>query len=368
MRKVVLPVDQVLLGECVATLEALPENSIDLIFADPPYNLQLAQDLYRPNHTKVDAVKDAWDQFPGFTAYDAFTRAWLGACRRVLKKTGTIWVIGSYHNIFRVGSILQDLEYWILNDIVWVKSNPMPNFRGVRFTNAHETLIWAQKMKGAAYTFNYRDMKALNDDLQMRSDWHLPLCTGAERVKVNGQKAHSTQKPEALLYRVILSSSNPGDVILDPFFGTGTTGAVARRLHRHWIGIEQDHAYLEVARERIQRIKVPPYDEALYAPSSKRKPPRVPFGRLVESGLIEPGQRLYLKGSDEGHAVIRADGSIRWGKLIGSIHQVARKVLKAPANGWECWRYVDASGQRQPLDRLRKFYLIENGGEAYSSD
>jgi site-specific DNA-methyltransferase (adenine-specific) len=363
MHKAMLPLDQILNGDCVEVLNTLSENSIDLIFADPPYNLQLAQDLFRPNLTKVDAVNDTWDQFPGFEEYDFFTQNWLKACRRVLKKTGTIWVIGMYHNVFRVGSILQDLGYWILNDIVWVKTNPMPNFRGVRFANAHETLIWAQKVKGAPYTFNYRDMKALNEDLQMRSDWHLPLCTGSERVKVNGQKAHSTQKPESLLYRVILSSSNPGDVVLDPFFGTGTTGAVSRRLHRHWIGIEQDRAYLEVARDRINSIEVPAYDEVLFAPSSRRKPPRVPFGRLLEAGLIRPGQLLYLRDSKQEPAVVRADGSLQWGKMVGSIHQVARKILKAPANGWECWQYMDASGQKQPLDQLRRIYLVANDGD-----
>jgi DNA modification methylase len=308
-------------------------------------------------------VNDSWDRFEGFEAYDSFTRNWLKACRRVLSRTGTIWVIGSYHNVFRVGTILQDLEYWILNDIVWVKSNPMPNFRGVRFANAHETLIWAQKNKGAPYTFNYHDMKALNEDLQMRSDWRLPLCTGSERVKINGQKAHSTQKPEALLYRVILSSSNPGDVVLDPFFGTGTTGAVAKRLHRHWIGIEKDRDYLEVARDRIDRVEVPAYDEMVFAPSSSRKSQRVPFGQLVESGLIQPGQRLYLDDPDEGSAIVRVDGSIQWGELVGSIHKVARTILKTPANGWQCWYYVDQKGDKQPLDQLRRIYLRREDGE-----
>jgi len=273
-----LPLDRVLLGDCLEILNSLPEKSIDLIFADPPYNLQLSQELWRPNLTKVDAVGEAWDQFPSSEEYDIFTHHWLSACRRVLKDTGTIWVIGSYHNIYRVGSILQNLGFWILNDIVWVKTNPMPNFRGVRFTNAHETLIWAQKDKRARYTFNYQDMKALNDDLQMRSDWMLPLCTGVERVKLNGQKVHPTQKPESLLYRVILSSSNPGDIVLDPFFGTGTTGAVAKKLYRHWIGIEREAEYVRVAQERINEIQVPAYAEALFASSSGRKARRVPYG------------------------------------------------------------------------------------------
>ena len=356
MRTSELPLDQILLGDCLKRLHTLPEESIDLVFADPPYNLQLAQDLYRPNHTKVSAVDDSWDQFQGFEAYDSFTRDWLAACRRVLKKTGTLWVIGSYHNIFRVGTILQDLDYWILNDIVWVKTNPMPNFRGVRLTNAHETLIWAQKTKGASYTFNYQDMKALNGDLQMRSDWVLPICTGPERIKVNGQKAHSTQKPEALLYRVLMGSTNPGDVVLDPFFGTGTTGAVAKRLRRHWIGIEQDRTYLRVAQERIQQIESPADDEALFFPSSKRKPRRIPFGRLLESGLIQPGQILTFKVTGV-QAVVKPDGTLQSGEMVGSIHQVARQIMKAPANGWDSWFFTDKNGRKYPIDRLRKKIL-----------
>ena len=242
-----LPVNSILHGNCIEILKSLPQNSVDLIFADPPYNLQLRNDLFRPNMTKVNAVNDGWDQFNGFAEYDAFTREWLSACQRVLKETGTIWVIGSYHNIYRVGSIMQDLGFWILNDIVWIKRNPMPNFRGVRFTNAHETMIWAQKKQGARYTFNHKSMKALNDDLQMRSDWSLTLATGKQRIRANGAKAHSTQKPEALLYRVIMASSHPGDVVLDPFFGTGTTGAVAKKLGRNWIGIEGDKKYIRLA-------------------------------------------------------------------------------------------------------------------------
>lgn len=356
-----LSLDQIYQGDCVEILNSLPEKTIDLVFADPPYNLQLSQELWRPNLTKVDAVDDAWDQFSSFEEYDAFTRAWMIACRRVLKDTGTIWVIGSYHNIYRVGAILQDLDFWILNDVVWVKTNPMPNFRGVRFTNAHETLLWAQKDKGARYIFNYQDMKALNDDLQMRSDWVLPLCTGEERIKLDGRKAHSTQKPEALLYRVILSSSNPGDVILDPFFGTGTTGAVAKKLHRHWIGIERDEEYVRVAQERINGIQASAEDEALFASSSGRKSRRVPFGRLLEVGLIQPGQPLYLGASGDVESVVRADASIQCGELIGSIHHVAKKLLDAPVNGWEKWHYLDEDGQRQPIDQLRKKYLeMEN--------
>lgn len=358
-----LPLNQIIQGDCIEILNSLPEKSIDLIFADPPYNLQLSQELWRPNLTKVDAVDDTWDQFSSFEEYEAFTRAWLSACRRVLKDTATIWVIGSYHNIYRVGVVLQDLGFWILNDIVWVKTNPMPNFRGVRFTNAHETLLWAQKRKGARYTFNYQDMKALNDDLQMRSDWVLPLCTGDERVKFDGRKAHSTQKPEALLYRVILSSSNPGDVVLDPFFGTGTTGAVAKRLRRHWIGLERDEEYVGVAQKRIDGIQAPAGDETLFASSSGRKTRRVPFGRLLEVGLIQPGQILYLGESGNVEAVVRVEASIQRGELVGSIHKLAKQLLGAPANGWEKWYYVDKQGDRWPIDRLRKLYLeMQNDG------
>lgn len=358
-----LPLKQILRGNCVEVLKSLPENSIDLIFADPPYNLQLTQELWRPNLTKVDAVDDDWDQFLDFEEYDTFTHAWLSACHRVLKDSGTIWVIGSYHNIYRVGAILQNLGFWILNDIVWVKTNPMPNFRGVRFTNAHETLLWAKKDKDARYTFNYRDMKALNGDLQMRSDWLLPLCTGEERIKLDGRKAHSTQKPEALLYRIILSSSNPGDIVLDPFFGTGTTGAVAKKLHRKWIGIELEEEYIQVAQRRIDGIQAPVEDEAIFASSSGRKKRRIPFGKLLEVGLIQPGQPLYLGESGDIKATVRVDASIQSGKLVGSIHKLAKQLLNAPVNGWEKWYYVDKRGGRYPIDRLRKLYReIEDNG------
>src|ERR1700754_3320355 len=284
-----LPVDAILTGDCIAELKKLPDRSVDLVFADPPYNLQLGGDLLRPDNSKVDAVDDHWDQFESFAAYDAFTRAWMAECRRVLKDDGALWVIGSYHNIFRVGSALQDLGFWILNDIVWRKANPMPNFKGTRFTNAHETLIWATKNPKQQYTFNYEAMKALNDELQMRSDWTLPICSGHERLKDgNGEKAHSTQKPESLLHRVILSSSKPGDVVLDPFFGSGTTGAVAKRLGRRFIGIERDPAYIDLARKRIAAVQAVAERELLVTPS-KREEPRIPFGWLVERGLLEPG-------------------------------------------------------------------------------
>ena len=354
-----LPLDQVIQGDCIEVMNRLPEKSVDLIFADPPYNLQLSQELFRPNMTRVNGVDEAWDQFDSFEQYDAFARDWLSACRRVLKDTGTIWVIGSYHNIFRVGSILQDLGYWILNDIVWIKSNPTPNFRGVRFTNAHETLLWAQKNKGAKYTFNHHAMKSLNDDLQMRSDWELPICSGRERLRVAGGKAHPTQKPEALLYRVVLSSSNPGDAILDPFFGTGTTGAVAKKLQRHWIGIERDANYAELSRQRIESVEAGLFSEQIYVFPSRRDRPRVAFGKLLETNALKPGQTLYFGLKGEVTGVIRADGAIACDGLVGSIHQVGRKLMSAPCNGWEHWFYEDEHGERKPLDSLRQAYLTE---------
>lgn len=332
-------------------LADLPEASADLIFADPPYNLQLRNDLFRPNRTKVDAVNDGWDKFADFNTYDEFTRQWLEACQRVLKDTGTIWVIGSYHNIYRVGAIMQDLGFWILNDIVWVKSNPMPNFRGVRFTNAHETMIWAQKKKGATYTFNHRAMKALNDDLQMRSDWNIPLATGKQRLKVNGAKAHSTQKPEALLHRVILSSTQPGDVVLDPFFGSGTTGAVAKRLGRHFIGIERDAKYVKVAQKRIAAIKTADAESLAVSPP---RPSRIPFGSLVENGLLEIGQTLYFAQGNI-KAKILANGHIKCKGEVGSIHSIAKLLSGAPANGWDMWLYDDGSGSKRTIDELRKY-------------
>lgn len=351
-----LPIDQVILGDCRQVLTELPENSIDLIFADPPYNLQLAGELWRPNLTKVDAVDDEWDQFDSFNQYDRFTKEWLTGCRRVLKPTGTLWVIGSYHNIYRVGKILQDLDFWFLNDVVWVKANPMPNFRGVRYTNAHETLLWMQKEKGAKYTFNYHAMKGLNDDLQMRSDWYIPLCTGSERLKdAQGEKAHPTQKPEALLYRVILSSSNPGDVVLDPFFGTGTTGAVARKLHRHFIGIEIDATYAHLSKKRVQEIVQLEFDPPIFVTPNPRQRKRIPFGNLIENGLLEPGQELFF-GEDGRHiAKVLADGKLSYNGQRGSIHQIAKAIRNGPSNGWKLWFYWDAkTQQREPIDKLRE--------------
>jgi modification methylase len=334
-------------------MRALPAKSVDAVFADPPYNLQLGGDLNRPDGSHVDAVTDDWDKFDSFAAYDAFTRAWLAEARRVLKDDGTLWVIGSYHNIFRVGAAVQDLGYWILNDIVWRKANPMPNFRGTRFTNAHETLIWAAREPKSRYTFNYASMKALNDDIQMRSDWFIPLCTGSERLKgADGRKAHPTQKPEALLHRVIVAASRPDDVILDPFFGTGTTGAVARRLGRRFIGLERDPGYAEVARARIAAIRRAASD-AIEPSASKREEPRIPFGWLVERGLLQPGEVLS-DPSGRWTARVRADGTLVSSEHKGSIHQVGAAVQGAPAcNGWTFWCVVIEGGKRVPIDVLR---------------
>lgn len=345
--------DHIFQGDCVAVLKTLPEKSVDVIFADPPYNLQLQGELYRPNLTKVDAVNDEWDQFESFTAYDTFTRDWLSACRRVLKDTGTLWVIGTYHNIYRVGSILMDTGYWVLNEVVWEKNNPMPNFRGTRLTNAHETLIWAQKHKGTRYTFNYHALKIGNEDIQMRSVWQMPVCTGKERLMVNGEKAHTTQKPEALLYRVILSSTNPGDVLLDPFFGTGTSGAVAKKLHRRWIGIERDPRYVEIAQARIDAVEPITTDRSVYTPSNKPRYPRLPFIRLLESGLLQPGQRLWL-AKTEHYATVTADGALLFEGTRGSIHKIASQLYSARANGWTSWHYQDAHAEWRPIDILRQ--------------
>jgi site-specific DNA-methyltransferase (adenine-specific) len=343
--------NQIIHGDCIEILKSIPENSVDLVFADPPYNLQLRNDLYRPNMTKVNAVNDGWDKFGDFAEYDEFTRKWLSASQRVLKETGTIWVIGTYHNIYRLGAIMQDLDFWFLNDIVWIKSNPMPNFRGVRFTNAHETMIWAQKKKGAKYTFNHQSMKALNDDLQMRSDWNLNLATGKQRIKSNGTKAHSTQKPEALLYRIIMASSNPGDVVLDPFFGSGTTGAVAKKLGRNWIGIERDKKYIKVAQKRIDAVQEADQETIEVV---KRKQVRIPFGALLENGLLKPGQILYFAKNGV-RAKILANGHIRCGKITGSIHGVAKSLMKnAPANGWDVWFYRDERGEKKAINELRE--------------
>jgi len=348
-----LPVDTILVGDCIAHMNALPAGSVDLIFADPPYNLQLEEGLTRPDQSKVDAVDDDWDKFQSFAHYDSFTHAWLKAARRVLKPNGAIWVIGSYHNIFRVGTALQDLDFWMLNDVIWRKANPMPNFRGTRFTNAHETLIWAARDQRARATFNYESLKALNDDLQMRSDWLFPICSGPERLKDDGgRKAHPTQKPEALLQRVLLASSKPGDVVLDPFFGTGTTGAVAKQLGRRFIGIERDSDYAKAAEERIARVQpLPP--SALETVRSKRAEPRVPFGTIVEMRLVEPGTTL-LDARARIRAEVKADGSLTWGGNQGSIHRVGAIAQgKSACNGWTYWHF-EADGKLKPIDLLRE--------------
>jgi modification methylase len=345
--------NQILVGDSIGELKKIPSGSVDLVFADPPYNLQLASNLTRPDQSKVDAVDDHWDKFASFADYDAFTTAWLAECRRALKPDGAIWVIGSYHNIFRVGSILQDLNYWILNDIVWRKTNPMPNFRGRRFTNAHETLIWAARGQESKYRFHYEAMKIFNDDLQMRSDWTLPLCTGGERLKgEDGAKLHPTQKPESLLQRLMLATSNPGDLILDPFFGTGTTGAVAKQLGRNFIGIERESHYAEAAAQRIKSTDPLP-EEALKATVGKRAEPRIPFGTLIERGLVKAGENLF-DPTQRIAARVRVDGSIACKDNSGSIHKIGAHVQGAEAcNGWTFW-HVRRGNNLVPIDLLRQ--------------
>ncbi len=351
-----LPVGRILDGDCIEAMRSLPDASIDMIFADPPYNLQLGGDLSRPDGSHVDAVTDHWDQFDSFAAYDKFSREWLTEARRLLKPNGSLWVIGSYHNIFRLGAMLQDMGFWILNDIVWRKSNPMPNFKGTRFTNAHETLIWCSMGEKAKYTFNYRAMKTLNDELQMRSDWVLPICSGQERLKKGGHKVHPTQKPEALLYRVMLATTNKGDVVLDPFFGTGTTGAVAKRLGREWIGCERESAYREAALERIE-LALPLDESAITTMQSPKAAPKVAFGTLVETGFIAAGAKIFDK-KRKLSATVRADGSLVSGEHMGSIHGLGAKLQGAPScNGWTFW-HIEHEGELKPLDAIRQLYLL----------
>ncbi|MGI9406042.1 MAG: site-specific DNA-methyltransferase [Hyphomicrobiaceae bacterium] len=342
----------VIVGDCIKALNAMPAESVDLVFADPPYNLQLDGDLLRPNNTKVDGVDNEWDKFSSFEAYDRFSTEWLAACHRVLKPDGAIWVIGSYHNIFRLGVALQNIGYWVLNDVVWRKANPMPNFRGRRFTNAHETMIWASKTAQSKYTFNYEAMKASNDDIQMRSDWLFPICSGPERLKDGeGRKAHPTQKPEALLHRLLLASTNEGDVVLDPFFGTGTTGAVAQRLGRKWIGIERDPDYAKAAKQRIAKVR-PLAPEDLETTKSKRNEPRVPFGTIIELGILEAGHTLY-DARQRIKARVRADGTLACKGEQGSIHKLGAVVQnKSACNGWTFWHF-EVEGKLKPIDILR---------------
>ncbi len=346
-------INKILIGDTIETLKQLPDNSVDLIFADPPYNLQLREELWRPEQTKVNAVSDDWDKFASFSEYDEFSTKWLAECRRILKGDGSIWVIGTYHNIFRIGKIIQDLGYWIINDIVWIKTNPMPNFRGTRFTNAHETLIFAVKSMDSKYTFHYKSMRAYNDDLQMRSDWEIPICSGSERIRINGSKAHSTQKPEELLKRIIIASSNPGDIVLDPFFGSGTTGSVAKLLGRSFIGIERREDYVKLAEERISRVV--PLDPGLLAYPLDEKPVRVPFGNLVSSGLISPGETLFSLDM-KNRATVLANGTIASGDIAGSIHHVSAVLQGKPNyNGWSYW-YVLRHNKLVSIDNLRNEY------------
>lgn len=345
--------NKIILGDCIEKLKEIPDNSIDIIFADPPYNMQLNGDLWRPNQTKVDAVNDEWDKYESFEHYDKFSIAWLKECKRILKPNGTIWVIGSYHNIFRVGKIMQDLEFWILNDVIWMKTNPMPNFKGTRFNNAHETLIWASKTKNSKYKFHYKSMKAFNDDKQMRSDWYIPICNGGERIRINGEKAHSTQKPEELLYRIILSSSNINDIILDPFMGSGTTGAIAKKLRRRYIGIEKDSSYKKIAEDRIKKII--PIDEELLSYKIEKPKPKVAFGNLIKKDFIKVGEILTDKYGNN-KARVFADGTINLDGEIGSIHSISAKILnKLSNNGWDFW-FVIRDGILKSINDLRYKY------------
>ena len=345
-------INKIINGDSLKELKKIPDESFDLIFADPPYNLQLKKELNRPDSSKVDAVNDKWDKFENFKSYDEFTLEWLNECKRILKKNGTIWVIGSYHNIFRVGCKIQDLGFWILNDVIWNKNNPMPNFRGTRFTNAHETIIWAAKSEKSKYTFNYQSLKCLNDDLQMRSTWNLPICNGNERLKNKGKKVHSTQKPESLLHRIILASTNKKDLVLDPFLGSGTTAVVSKKLGRNYIGIEKEKKYFEAASKRIQNTKVIK-DDFLDTLQNNKSKPRIPFGSLVEMGVIKPGTEIYDQNKKV-NAKIMVDGSIKHQEFEGSIHKIAAKIIGTEScNGWTYWHY-QSGNLLKPIDELRQ--------------
>ena len=344
--------NKIINGDSLKELKKIPSETFDLIFADPPYNLQLKNELSRPDRSKVKAVDDKWDKFESFKSYDEFTIDWLTECRRILKKNGAIWIIGSYHNIFRVGYIVQDLGFWILNDVIWNKNNPMPNFRGTRFTNAHETLIWASKNEKSKYTFNYQSLKCLNDDLQMRSTWNLPICSGKERLKSNGVKIHSTQKPESLLHRIILASSNKNDFVLDPFLGSGTTAVVSKKLGRNYFGIEKEKNYFDAANKRLKNTKIIE-NEYLDTLENNRTKPRIPFGSLVEMGLIRPGTKIYDQ-KKKINAKIMVDGSIKYHQSEGSIHKVAAQIIGAEScNGWTYWHY-ESGNSLKPIDHLRQ--------------
>ncbi|MBW1616729.1 MAG: site-specific DNA-methyltransferase [Deltaproteobacteria bacterium] len=348
-----LQLNKIYQGDCIELLKEMPDNSVDLIFADPPYNLRLKGELYRPNQTKVNGVNDNWDKFESVEEYDKFTLLWTKECRRVLKDTGGFWVIGTYHNIFRVGKILQDIGFWILNDIIWIKNNPIPNFKGTRFTNAHETLIWAAKSAKSKYTFHYKSMKTSNDDLQMRSDWLMPICGGKERIKINGQKAHSTQKPEELLLRIIVSTSKPNDTVLDPFCGSGTTPAVAKLLGRKYIAFDKKEAYIKIAEQRLKKVK--PLDAPLLEYKIERKKPKVAFGNLIEKGFIKIGENLF--SADKKHkAQVMANASIIYKEEAGSIHKTSAKILqKKSYNGWTYW-HVKREDELVSIDKFRYDY------------
>ncbi|WP_440618941.1 site-specific DNA-methyltransferase [Candidatus Pelagibacter sp. HIMB1493] len=350
--------NKIINGDSLEELKKIPRETFDLIFADPPYNLQLKGELTRPDRSKVSAVNDKWDQFENFKKYDDFTYEWLNECKRILKKDGAIWIIGSYHNIFRVGTAIQNLGFWILNDVIWNKNNPMPNFRGTRFTNAHETLIWASKSEKSKYTFNYQSLKCLNDDLQMRSNWSLPICSGSERLKKNGKKIHSTQKPESLLHRILLATSNKNDLVLDPFLGSGTSAAVAKKLGRNYFGIEKEKNYFKAAEERLKATK-PIEDDLLDTLKNNRSKPRIPFGSLVELGIIKPGTNIF-DNKKKITARIMADGSIKHNQAEGSIHKVAATILGAEScNGWTFW-HCDINGRTYPIDYLRQRLISKN--------
>ena len=350
--------NKIINGDCLIELKKIPDETFDLVFADPPYNLQLKNKLIRPDSSKVSAVNDKWDQFENFKKYDEFTFSWLKECKRILKKNGALWVIGSYHNIFRVGTTIQNLGFWILNDVIWNKNNPMPNFRGTRFTNAHETLIWASKNEKSKYTFNYQSLKCFNDDLQMRSNWNFPICNGSERLKKNGKKIHSTQKPEELLHRILLASSNKKDMILDPFLGSGTTATVAKKLGRNFFGIEKERNYFKIAEQRINNAK-PIKDEFLDTLRNNRSKPRIPFGSLVELGIIKPGSNIF-DNKKKITARIMADGSIKNNQAEGSIHKVAATILGTEScNGWTYW-HCDINGRTYPIDYLRQRLISKN--------
>ena len=349
--------NKIINGDCLKELKKIPSKTFDLVFADPPYNMQIGEKLTRPDSSKVNGVSDKWDQFFSFKHYDEFCQAWLRECKRILKDNGSIWVIGSYHNIFRLGYHLQNLDFWLLNDVVWRKNNPMPNFRGTRFTNAHETLIWASKSKKSKYTFNYQSLKCFNDDLQMRSDWTLPICNGKERLKKNGKKLHSTQKPEALLHRIILATTNKGDTIIDPFLGTGTTASVSKKLGRNYFGIEKDRKYFIAAKERINKtLKIE--DDFLDTIENNKSKPRIPFGALVELGIIKPGTSLFDQ-KKKINAKIMADGSLKYKDIEGSIHKIAAKIMGAESyNGWTYWHY-NLNGANVLIDSLRQKFIAE---------